>query len=49
MVNAGSYLSLASSIPSPIAPSTAASSAPLLVLLGPRHLSHPPFHLLQAL
>ena len=46
MVSARPYLSLASSVPAPVSPSAAASSAPLFVLLGPRHLRHPPLHLL---
>lgn len=44
-----SYLGLAPSVAAPCAPSAAASSAPLLVLLGPGHLCHPPLHLLQPL
>lgn len=46
---ARSTLSWTSSMPAAGAPCTAASSAPLLVLLRPCHLSHPPLHLLQAL
>lgn len=48
-VGSGRYLSLAAAVPASAAPSTAASSAPLFVLLGARHLRHPPFHLLQTL
>lgn len=49
LVKTAAYLSWTSSMPAAGAPCTAASSAPLLVLLRPCHLSHPPLHLLQAL